>query len=214
MQIASLGLRAKTATAIAIALNIDDSPPSYIARWGVALHDPAVPATSQPHHEVMELPWESAKSAVQGLERQIANVATEAVAKIVNELRANGFALAGVAIVGSPDRNLEHIGNPHIRAHAAEGILFRRVLEVAACNHSLKWQSFSDRGFDEVATAELAARNYDVKAVMTSIGHAGGKPWRADERIAAMAAWLVLNATSGSRATLSSTPSIRRRTRH
>ena len=214
MHIASLGLRAKTARAIAIALNIDDSPPTYLARWEVALHDPAVPATSQPHHEVMELPWESAKSAVQRLERQIENVATQAVAELVHELRANGFALAGVGIVGSPDRNLERIGNPHIRAHAAEGILFRRVLEVAACNHSLKWQSFSDRRFDEIAAVELAARNYDVKPVMTSVGHAAGKPWRVDERIAAMAAWLVLNAASGSKATLSSTRSTRRRTRH
>jgi hypothetical protein len=214
MHIASLGLRAKTARAIAIALNIDNSPPTYLARWEVALHDPRVPGTSQPHHEVMELAWESAKSAVQPLERQIENVATEAVAKFVNELRANGFALGGVGIVGSPDRNLERIGNPHIRAHAAEGILFRRVLEVAACNQGLKWQSFSDRRFDEVAGGELAAQSYDVKAVMTSIGHAAGRPWRIDERIAAMAAWLVLNPASGSRATLSSKPSTRRTTRH
>lgn len=35
-------------------------------------------------------------------------------------------------VVGSAPRSLDRIGNQHIRAHAAEGILFRRVLEVAS----------------------------------------------------------------------------------
>src|SRR5262249_42558217 len=131
-------------------------------------------------------------SAVQPLERRIENVATEALGKIVGALRVKGFALSGVGIVGSPDRNLARIGNAHIRAHAAEGILFRRVLEVAASNHNLRWRSFSDRCFDEVAAVELSQRAHDTKPLLTEIGRAAGKPWRADERIAAMAAWIAL----------------------
>jgi hypothetical protein len=194
MEFAGIGFRAKTARAIAIALTLDNSVPAYLSRWDLVLHDPADPATSQPHHTVMELPWESAISAVQPLERRIENVATKAVAKLVGELRVRGFAPAGVGIVGSPDRNLARIGNPHIRAHAAEGILFRSVLEVAASNHSLRWRSFSDRSFDEVATVELSRPGDDTKALITAIGRAAGKPWRVDERIAAMAAWVALNA--------------------
>src|SRR5262245_38349001 len=106
MQIASLGFRAKTARAIAIALTIDKAAPVYLGRWNIVLHDPANPATAQPHHEVMELPWESAKSAVQPLERRIENVATEALARLVRELGSKGFAISGVGIVGSPDRKL------------------------------------------------------------------------------------------------------------
>jgi hypothetical protein len=192
MQFAGIGLRAKTARAIAMALTLDDSVPAYLSRWDLALHDPADPATSQPHHSVMELPWERAISAVQPLERRIEDVATEALEEIIGELRVRGFAISGVGIVGSPDRNLARIGNAHIRAHAAEGILFRRVLEVAASNHNLRWRSFSDRRFDEVATVELSPRAPDMKVSLTQIGRAAGKPWRADERVAATAAWIVL----------------------
>jgi hypothetical protein len=215
--IASLGFRAKTARAIAIALTSDKAAPVYLGRWNIVLHDPADPATSQPHHIVMELPWEDAKSAVQPLERRIENVATEALAKLAGELGSKGFAISGIGIVGSPDRNLDRIGNPHIRAHAAEGILFRRVLETAANNHSLKWQSFSDRLFDEFAAAELRHQPLDIKAVLASIKGAAGKPWRADERAAATAAWLSLPPfacdSSDATATLQSRQSSRRRTR-
>ena len=194
MQVASIGFRAKTARAIAIALSGDSSGPSYLARWEILLHDPAVPATSQPHHEVMELPWENAKSAVKRFEGRIEEIATDALAKLVNELRSKNFLIRTVGIVGSPDRSLERIGNPHIRAHAAEGILFRKVLETAARNHELAWRSLSDRSLDECAAAELGRPLHDIKATLATIGHAAGKPWRVDERLAATAAWVSFKA--------------------
>ena len=190
MQVASLGLRAKTARAVAIALTSGSSGPTYLGRWAIPLHDPAVPATSQPHHEVMELSWENAKAAVRRFEGRIEEIATDTLARLTNELRSRDFLIRTVGIVGSPDRNLERIGNPHIRAHAAEGILFRKVLETAAGNHGLVWRSFSDRSFDECAAAELGRSPRDIKAALTEIGHMAGKPWRVDERLAATAAWV------------------------
>jgi len=193
--IASIGFRAKTARAIAVALAQGISTPIYLGRWEVALHDPHLPATSQPHHEVMELPWSDAQSAVRPFERRIESVANEALARLQAELRSKGFRVSGVGVVGSPDRALERIGNPHIRAHAAEGILFRRVLEVAASQHKLEWRSFSDRRFEEVIASELRRNPQEVKEALTAIGHVAGKPWRADERAAATAAWLMLEKT-------------------
>jgi len=76
--------------------------------------------------------------------------------------------------------DLGRIGNEHIRAHAAEGVLFRRVLEVAAERNGVVCRGFSDK--------ELGAPNAKIKA----LGKKAGPPWRADERAAAMAAWLAL----------------------
>jgi len=194
MQAASLGFRAKTAKAIVIALTTGTAGPSYLARWEIPLHDPALPATSQPHHEVMEMPWEKAKSAVRPIEDRIEEIATETLARLANELRSKNFIIRAVGIVGSPDRNLERIGNAHIRAHAAEGILFRKVLETAAANHRIVSRSFSDRSFDELASAELRRPAPDIKAALAAIGRAAGKPWRIDERLAATAAWISFKA--------------------
>src|SRR5437660_8030011 len=182
MEIASIGFRAKTGKAIAIALSRSDPSPAYLARWEVVLHDPKIPATSQPHHEVMELPWTDAQAAVRPLELGIENVATQVIAALMSDIQSRGFSISGVGVVGSPDRKLESIGNPHIRAHAAEGILFRRVLEVAASQHKLEWRSFSDRRFEEVIASELRRNPQEVKEALTAIGHVAGKPWRADER--------------------------------
>ncbi|HYR45097.1 MAG TPA: hypothetical protein VER98_18845 [Terriglobia bacterium] len=192
MEIASIGFRAKTGRAVAIALRHGDPSPAYLARWEVALHDPKIPATSQPHHEVMELPWSDAQVAVRQLEFGIENIATRVVATLMAEIQSRGFSVSGVGVVGSPDRKLERIGNPHIRAHAAEGILFRRVLEVAAANHNLQYRSFSDRGFEELTFPQLHSKPQEIKNTLGLIGRAAGKPWRADERVAAVAAWLML----------------------
>jgi hypothetical protein len=192
MDAVSIGFRAKSAKAIAVALARGNAAPTYLARWNISLYDPMVPATGQPHHEVMELPWSEAQSAVRPYESRIESVATAALSALLSELESRGCRVGTVGVVGSLDRNLERIGNPHIRAHAAEGILFRRVLEVAATQHKLRWRSFSDRGFEETAASQLGRNPPDIKAVLAAIGHSAGKPWRVDERIAATAAWLML----------------------
>jgi hypothetical protein len=192
MQFSSIGFRTKTAKAVAIALKSDQAGLAYVARWNVSLYDPSVPATGQPYHEVMELPWENARSAVRRLEEQIERVAREAIASLIEELRRQDLVVNRVGIVGSPDRPLEKIGNTHIRAHAAEGILFRRVLEVAAAHHGLSWKTYSDRTFNQFAASEFATCSQLVKPTLDAIGRAAGRPWRTDERSAATAAWLTL----------------------
>jgi len=180
---ASIGFRAKTGRAIAVALKREHSAPAYLARWEVMLHDPHVPATGQPHHHVMELPWSDAQSEVRPIEQRIENIAVEVLTGLLAELQSRGFTVHGVGVVGSPDRILEKIGNRHMRAHAAEGILFRRVLEFAAAKHQVRCRSFSDREIGEPTEMANALR---------TIGRAAGRQWRADERAAAVAACFML----------------------
>lgn len=192
MKTATIGFRAKTGKAVAIALGGNGKAPEFTGRWNVLLHDPEVPATYQPHHEVMELPWPEALRAVRPLERRIEKITISVLKELARELKDQGFELTSVAAAGSPDRNLEKIGNFHIRAHAAEGILFRRVIETAAENRKLNWRSFSDRDILQKAAEALALPEEKVTEVLTAIGKTAGRPWRQDERIAALAAWLSL----------------------
>jgi len=189
-RIASIGFRAKLAKAIAIAVEKNPSGCTFVGRWDLRLYDPADPATGQPHHETMELPWDEACVVVDRLERRIEDIANTALAKIRAGIESNGFVLNAAGIVGSPDRNLERIGNRHIRAHAAEGILFRRVLESASKGQGLRCLSFSDRTLGQVAATELGAER--LNSALAVLGKSAGKPWRLDERLAASAAWLAL----------------------
>src|SRR5712664_2653585 len=178
----AIGLRAKTARAIAVVLGGSIDSPTVIAKTEIRLVDPKMPGTAQPYHEVMDLPWEESQRAALKYIRAIENVATKELERLIDEQKSSGMKIAGVGIVGARDRDLTRIGNNHIRAHAAEGVLFRRVLDLAAEANGLKRRTFPDRDFDALAVSELGAKSAEVKQKILSLGRSVTAPWRADEK--------------------------------
>ena len=189
----SIGLRAKTGRAICVVLGGTTDAPVVVKKLEIALTDPKIDGTFQPYHEVMELPWADSQKAVQKFVRAIEKVARKALANLSRKLKAEGFQIAGVGIVGANDRDLARIGNYHIRAHAAEGVLFRRVLDRAAEANGLSWRKFPDKKFDDLVGAELGCRSEAVKRLMNELSRVVAPPWRSDEKQAATAAWIVLH---------------------
>ncbi len=189
----SIGLRAKTARAIAVVLGGSIDSPVILTKLDIPLADPKMPATAQPYHDVMDLPWEESQRAVQKSAAVIESLAQKALARLIRELQLKGVKICGAGIVGAKDKDLSRIGNPHIRAHAAEGVLFRQVLDRAADANGLRRRSFPDREFERIATAELGHQSATVKRKLNDIRRSVTAPWRADEKQAATAAWLVLH---------------------
>lgn len=189
----SIGLRAKTARAIAVVLGGSLDAPVVVLKTEIKLYDPNMAGTAQPYHVVMDLPWEESQRAVKKYARAIEKVASKAVAGLIKEQRSRGNRIAAVAIVGAADRDLSRIGNPHIRAHAAEGVLFRHVLDLAAERAGVKWRVFPERLLDQAAAAALGSQHLIVKQKLTDLGRGVAAPWRADHKQAATAAWLMLH---------------------
>jgi hypothetical protein len=190
--IVSIGLRAKTARAIAVVLGGTIEAPLVWEKFEIRLADPKLPATAQPYHEVMDLPWAESERAVRKSAAAIEAIARKTLGDLIQDLQGRGMRVRGVGIVGAKDRDLAKIGNYHIRAHAAEGVLFRRVLDLAADAHGLKRRSFSDRELDQTAAAEFGPGSDVVKRKLNNLGRTLDPPWRADEKQAATAAALVL----------------------
>jgi len=163
-------------------------------RTQLTLTDPRTPATSQPYHEVMDLPWEQAQVAVRKTAKLIEKAASKSLRRLVQEMQSEGLKVRGVGIVGAGNRNLEKIGSTHIRAHAAEGVLFRQVLEVAAKSNDLWSRTFDEKRLDEIAERELNYSAAKLNNRLVDIGRSVGSPWRADEKAAALSAWLILAA--------------------
>src|SRR5260370_37718990 len=172
----SIGLRAKTARAIAVVLGGTSDAPLVLAKLEITLADPKVPATTQPYHEVMDLRWEESQKAVRKSAAAIEAIARKALARLVKELQSNGMRVCGVGIVGAKDRDLARIGNYHIRAHAAEGVLFRRVLDLAADANGLSRRTFPDREFDALMKAELGAQHAVVEGKLKDLGRSLAPP--------------------------------------
>jgi len=173
---AAIGLRAKTGRAIAVVIAAEGGAPVFV--WRDELRLVPAEATIGPYHEVMELPWAEALVAVRPLEQEIESIAVGALRDVVAAMRAQKIAIRAVGVVGSAPRDIARIGNPHIRAHAAEGILFRRVLELAAKRLKLRCSGFVEADVDPDIARPLA--------------RAAGRPWRTDERLAAAAAWKLI----------------------
>ena len=190
---AAIGLKAKTGRAIAVVLSGPVNAPQLVSRFELSLTDPNMPATFQPYHEVMEQPWEESLKKVKPYVRAIERVVVKALKEIIHNLKAQGLSVVGVGVVGSPNRELSRIGNYHIRAHAAEGMLFRQVLEQAAQSNKLPCRTLSEKTVGAQATVELRLTLEQLNSQLKSIGQSAGAPWRTDQRTAATAAWLMLD---------------------
>ena len=177
----AIGFRAKTGRAIAVTLRSSSDGVSFLWRQEVSLVDPRVPETSQPFHAVMDFFWPDAIERAKPFVAAIQRVAIAMLDDLMCDLTVHA-----IAVVGSPDRDLAKIGNPHIRAHAAEGIVFRQVIETAAKHHRIAVRSFSDRSPD------LRKTQTGLASQLKKFGIEAGSPWRADEKTAATAAWLAL----------------------
>ena len=182
MKRAVIGVKSKTGRGIAVALA---APKEFICREELTLADPD--AKVGPYHEVMELPWSESIVAVRPAIATIEKIAARELRRLIDEVSSRGYQVDCIAVVGPADRNLERIGNPHIRAHAAEGVLFRAVIEKAA-----KSNRVASRAFIDPSTELTAAQKKSVEEMKK----VAGPPWRADEKSAAMAAMALLSARS------------------
>ena len=190
--IAAIGLRVKTGRAIAVVVRGPADSPHLIKRTELILHDPRVPATFQPYHEVMDLPWNESQVKVKPFIRAIEKVAARALSDLIRELQSEGLKVIGVGIAGSADRDLSKIGSFHIRAHAAEGLLFRQVLEFAARANRLPHRTFIEKTLTTQAISELGVTVAKLNSSLTTLGRTLGPPWRSDQRVAATVALLTL----------------------
>jgi hypothetical protein len=189
----TIGLRVKTGRAIAVLLRGSAQSVTVMKRGELILADSNEPDTWQPYHVVMDLPWDEAEEAVKKTARIIRKAASTAISEWARDALKSGFNLSGVGVVAGSLQDPSKIGNPHIRAHAAEGRLYREALEKGADKLKLFRRCFAEDELYETAAAELGLSVATLKERVSEFGAAVGRPWRADEKAAAAAAWAVLN---------------------
>jgi hypothetical protein len=195
----ALGFRVKSGAAIAVVLKGPAESPSAIGRHVVELCDPDIIETRQPYHSGFGKAEEDAKTIalrVSIIERATAR----AVAALLDPHgpsgqsgQSGGFAGCRTAglVVGSVI-DPASVANPHIRAHASEGRLFRTVLETALAAHGVATVVVVEKQLADTAHERLQRNAADIKRTIDAFGKVLGSPWRSDEKAAATAAWMAL----------------------
>jgi hypothetical protein len=185
----TLGFRVKSGYAIAVALRGPASAPAAVARQVVELSDPEDAGTRQPYHDGFFTHEEDAPTIAKRV-RIVERCATRSIAALLKDARLADCRGAGL-VVGSVIDPAK-VGNPHIRAHASEGRLFRTVLESALRSHGIPCEVIVEKQLAAKAAAGLARRDVEIRKALAGFGKSLGGPWRADEKNAATAAWLAL----------------------
>jgi hypothetical protein len=195
MKRVALGFRVKSGYAIAVVVTGPALTPSAIARRVVELSDPDDAETRQPFHRGFYHEEEDAREIARRV-KIVERCARQSVTALLKEARLSGGLCPSAGLVVGSVIDPKTVGNPHIRAHANEGLLFRRVLEDALRSHGLGCDLIVLKRLTATAASGLCRSSGDVTSVVARFGAALGPPWRADEKAAATAAWLALAAHS------------------
>ena len=192
MKSIAIGFRVKSGHAIAVALSGTAAGPSALLRADVALSDPDVHETRQPYHDGFYRQQEDPREIARRV-RIIQRCATTSVAAFVESIGGRGerSRVHAALVVGSVI-DPATVGNPHIRAHASEGRLFRTVLAESLAAHGIACEVLVEKALAEKAVAAIGRSPAEIKRTVAGFGTAVGNPWRADEKAAATAAWIAL----------------------
>lgn len=188
---ATVGFRVKSGRAIAVLLAGPVPPPQALDRRVVDLSDPAIPETRQPYHAGMGM-LEEDRSEVARRTKVVQRVTTKSVTDLLKHYHGTGYHIHGAGLIIGSQIDPASITNPHIRAHALEGKLFRTVLEKALHSHELSCLVVVERNAYAKAMTVLARTEEELKRTLTDLGRTLGGPWRADEKMAALVAWMTL----------------------
>jgi len=189
---AAIGSRVKSGWATAVLLAGPIQAPRVLDRRIVELSDPNVPASRQPFHSTLASHQAAGEKEVKRLRKIVERCAQRSVTKLIGDYRNRGHNLCGAALVVGSDIDPATIKNEHIRAHALEGRLFRNVLEAALQSNGLSSLVIVERRAYAEATAVLQRPEDELKRLVTDWGRALDGPWRLDEKMATLAAWLAL----------------------
>jgi hypothetical protein len=189
---ASLGIRVKSGTACAILLLGPRSGPRVSGRQTLDLCDPEVPASRQPYHAVMNAAASEAPGIEARLRSAVQGATRHSVEQSLGNARGDGLNIAACALVVGSVIDPKRIANEHIRAHAQEGQLFRTALVDAFQHYGISASVFVERAIYAQAADALAKPIDEIKRLLSALGKGSAGPWRADEKLAALAAWMTL----------------------
>jgi hypothetical protein len=196
---ALLGFRVKSGRAIAVLLGAAGSGDprratsvQVLDRREIDLCDPVIPQSRQPYHAKMGT-LQTDEAIIKRLRGVVVQAAEQSVSLLLSDCRALGPPVRAAGLVVGSLTDPASISNPHIRAHALEGQLFRTALEEALRTMGLPCAVFVERKIYAEAAKTLNRSEEDLKRLLAGLGREKRGPWRSDEKLAALGAWLTLH---------------------
>jgi len=188
---AALGIRVKSGWAAVVLLTGPIGSPALRDNRVIDLSDPRFPETRQPYHAAFgQLETDATKT-----NRRtdiVQRVTQQSITKLLADYKRKGYSITRAALVVGSQLDPATIANPHIRAHALEGQLFRSALEQALNARDVRTAILLERYAYDTASTQLKKPSVDVRRTIQNFGRFTDAPWRAEQKLAALAAWFSL----------------------
>ena len=181
------------AAVVVVGGGIED--PEVLARSRVEMADPRLPGSKQPYHEVEGLPLEEAEQRLVRLSDSAGAMAYEAIRALVEEIGRREPVPAAAGILDSSGRKGETLAAvlaSHALIHTADGDHFREALAEGCNRCGLAVVRVRQRDLVDRAAATLRQSPARLAAAVLTMGKPLGAPWGADQKSAALLAWLLL----------------------
>lgn len=196
MTLAALGFRAHSGWAAFVVVGRSGGSVNLLERGRVKLVEGATPR--QPYHAAENLPFRQAEKLIADTVDKARKLAQRHLANLLQA--GNGertLVAAGVLSASSrPLPDLAAILASHALIHTAEGEMFRAVLCASCARRQIPVIRVKERDLYSTAVAELRIPTEEIKGRLSEMGRLIGPPWRQDEKMAALIAWLALATAS------------------
>lgn len=160
----------------------------------IELSDPADPDGRQPYHHGFGAARE-AGAELNRLLRSVRRFGRRSVTTAIERYCTASSRLAGAGVVVGSTIDPAQIANDHIRIHALEGRLFRTIVEEAAQAAGLRCFTWRERDLFGLAAGAFGRSEDRLRQQIAQRPPEAVGPWRAEQKAAALAAWLVLATT-------------------
>ncbi len=200
---AAIGLRAQKGGAVLVAVAVDAGEPSVLMSRFLPTFTEGDRLAFEPYGVASEMPRgrdgqaspEAVAAVAEGRRRQDERAARE-LQMVMAELAAAGYAPALATLLVNragwiSDLLSYSLGWPE-HVPVAEGLAVREALR-AGCRHcGLDLAEFDEKSLPERAADGLGQSAGQVEARLKALGAVAGKPWRKEQKLACLAAWLAL----------------------
>jgi len=192
---AAMGFRAHSGWAALVVVAGSGRSTVVVERLRIDIADPRIPGSSQPYHAAEGLDLRSAEALLNRCAEEARNRAQSAVLTVVNRLRHAGHELVGGGLLLSSGRPLTTLAATlasHALIHTADGEHFREAITYAVERCDLPVTRLKEREVEALGASTLRIPVAELRERLSEMGRPLGPPWRQDEKLAALAAWLVL----------------------
>lgn len=191
----ALGFRAHSGWAVAVAVAASHQNLTVVERRRIITADPAIPGSRQPYHAAERLEFKEAEPLLRMCRESSFALAARAVNALIADLAREGHQIhcAGILFAsGRPLPDLAGILRSHALIHTAEGDFFRAVLVQACESRSVAVTRVKEREAWERAAEATRMSAAELHVHLGDLGRTLGPPWRADEKLASLAAWIAM----------------------